>query len=162
MSWLSQVNGNFVINLCEVIILCSMTHCLSLAVSLNFECAQKRQWQCLSVLNQYTDIFVLCIESIKAVAMSVVCHLLRTSQPLSTCHSLCNQSFFGLYQVFLSNWRHSGEHCSNTSAAGPSAICKKSTQGLWKLDKDSLQINYPVLGLLKSTPSDLTELCDIK
>ena len=108
-------------------------------------CPKKSSGTCLSVLNHYTVILQSVMSQLQLLAMSVVCHLSGTSQPLSTWHSFCNQMFLGLYQVFLSNWEHSGKYCLSTSAAGASAVCRKSAKGLWKLDKDSLQSNYPVL-----------------
>ena len=81
-----------------------------------------------------------------------------TSQPLSTCHLPCNQLFLSLCKSFSHTEDIRKEHCPNTSAADPSAICKKSAKELRKLDKDSLQSNNPVLGLSMSTLSERTDL----
>ena len=161
LPWLCQVNEHFVTSLCVVIILSSMTHCLSLAVSQNFEQVQTNAETMFVCVESLYSHFAVCNESITAVSHVCSKSLVRVI-PITFYSAFTLWSvIFGLYQVFLSNWEHSGKHCHNSSPAGPLAVCKKSAKGLWKVDKDSLQSNYPVLGLSMPTPSELTELLTI-
>ena len=137
-----------------------LTACLWLSLR-NWNMSKQMQWQCLSVLNHDIVILQSVMSQLHLFPISVVSHLSGTFRTLSTWHSPCKQSFFSLYQVFLSNWEYSEKHCPNSSAAGPLAVCRKSAKGLWKVDKDSLQSNYPVLGPSMRTPSELTVLLTI-
>ena len=139
--WLCQVNGHFMTSLYDITILSSMIHCLSLVVSENFEHVQTNAETMFVCNESLYSCFAVCNESITPVSHVCSKSLVRDIAITFYLALPRDQSFFGLSQVFLSSWEHSGKYCPISSAAGPLAVCKKSAEGLWKLDKYSLQSN---------------------